>query len=73
MPACASSRRRRPKRSLPVPAGIAPAELAARARRGTAGIAAQRLQQWLIGEGFAVMHDGLLVPTQRTRELAWTS
>lgn len=61
-------------RCLPVPpAGITPAERAARARRGTAGIGVRRLQQWLVGEGFAVMHDGLLMPTQRVRELAWTS
>jgi hypothetical protein len=52
--------------------GITAIELAARARRGTAGIAADALQRWLLGEGYAVARDGLLIPTQRVRELAWT-
>jgi hypothetical protein len=55
-----------------MPVGISPAELAQRARRGTAGIDAQRLARWLVGEDFAVMHDGVLVPTLRVRALAWT-
>jgi hypothetical protein len=62
----------RPTRSLPISPGITPTELAARARRGTAGINPRELERWLIREGYATSHDGVLVPTRRVPELAWT-